>query len=75
MDAPPLHLGRAAWPDANERRAQVSMLRQVMDRIAVRLSKCEPEEYDLDKNSDFSAVAGARNVIRCTLLMGSYEVR
>ena len=60
--------------DTGERRTQLAAVRQLLDRLATRLSRCEPEEYDLDKDTDVSASTGLRNLLRGSLLMGAYEV-
>jgi hypothetical protein len=49
-------------------------MRALLDRVAARLGKCEPEEYELDKGADVSATTGLRNLLRGQLLLGCYEV-
>jgi len=62
-------------PGAADSLSMVATVRALLDRVAVRLSKCEPEEYDLDKNTDYSHATGLHNLIRASLLLGCYEAR
>lgn len=48
-----------------------------IDSLCFRLCKADPEDFELDKSSNYDMVTnvGMRNNCRAQLLLGTYEVR
>lgn len=67
------------WEETNADYREVPAVTEAQDilqSLVERMGKCEPEDFELDKSSDFTATSsvGQKNKGFAKILMGVYEV-